>query len=316
LNPLATCASNNATGEQYCVCPPGYVHDFLSYHDKNCYLPENFMLYYLIASSFFMWGAILVMFLRLRTLRAAVFRLGYLYILILLFQWLWLLCIYLENGAYEAAAFFTFAWSTALLISSGEVVLFLTVPIYFVTGKSPGAWKKRVYAIMGCFIMLQFIATIIVMVYSRSSPEVYNYAYNAYLFALIFVIMGTDILLIMMGIPQLRTLITSLNSANAENRINQNDTRYDKLIVQLDALVVASVAVLLVTVPLFVIAIICSMVLGSVPYDCIFFVLISSSMWSVMPIYLRFYGEQQKDKAVDVISVNMSPDVNNEKSRI
>lgn len=100
-----SCAVSNETGEEYCICPPGFTHDFDWFHFPNCVSNLNNSKY------FFIQYAILASLLSLVLMKFIIFNFrsharqiaGLAFGFVFCIIW-FVLSFYLQGGCYESCA--------------------------------------------------------------------------------------------------------------------------------------------------------------------------------------------------------------------
>jgi hypothetical protein len=102
MNSKATC-ERQASGGESCICPSGFVRDYTGLHIDNCSMPEDYLKILFSACTVPMFIAIVSILSKVSTLQIGVRKLALAFSLCLLFQWAWILSIYLDNGSYEAS---------------------------------------------------------------------------------------------------------------------------------------------------------------------------------------------------------------------
>jgi hypothetical protein len=296
MNSDATCLIQ-PSGRQICQCPPGYVRDYTSLHNDNCSMPENFLLIWFVLSSLAYVMAILAIFWRLPNLRPRLKYLAWYYVFALLFQWMGTVPIYVENGTYEAALFFNWLWAEFLVFASVDISLAATAPVFATLGKPFESWRRFVY---GCVILISLSylgATLAVMVFARSPPEVYNVAYVVYVSYVIIVVISIAILLLG-KLFKLKKLVKGVIASQQQSGRNVDD--YQRVINQLDSIILASFGFTLAATPGALVTVIVASILGSFPMAYILLPIVSCSLWPNIPGILKFLSEDNKQHQVTV----------------
>lgn len=114
---------------QFCECPPGWTHDFVGCaHFRNCALPVDFLRIFFIVFTVVFWLTMFVVLWKLRLVksRGKMRTLSFACIIWSLFSWIHLLCVYLQDGFYEAGVV-----SFALIGINGYWIASYVIPLLF-----------------------------------------------------------------------------------------------------------------------------------------------------------------------------------------
>lgn len=128
---IAVCERNNQTNQETCKhCPPGYGPDLSFGHFENCSLPELFFPILLALLSPIYIFEIYYYVMLVRRLRDDLKRACIAVTCLCLSFWIWIICIVVEYGSYEAALTMMMITIVFALILAGLVQYSILKPIY------------------------------------------------------------------------------------------------------------------------------------------------------------------------------------------
>jgi len=234
-----TCAVSNATGEEFCVCPPGSSlgQDFDWFHFPNCVrhvdAAKHFFIQYVILAS-----VLCAVFLKLIVFD---FKSDARIIAILaasfIFTLIWfVLGFYLQDGCYEVCSVFANAAFILVDICMGKIIVVVMRPLYMMQNESFKQFRAAIYIWTGVLALAVVGAGVAMTATCRDAMAVWRFNTAA--------IVSTGLLWIG-GITQISfTLIASyrlkqkvVRTAKTVNDQNQRlDTRTKGLLRRIEVL--------------------------------------------------------------------------------
>jgi hypothetical protein len=305
LNPEATCA-NQGTDQEVCVCPKGYVHDFTGPHSDNCSMPESYLLILLCVNTVGYGISILAVLLKFAKLRVGVRRLAVYFAASLIFQWAWILSLYLQDGSYEGVPFFSWLWGEGLILCCREIAVQVTAPVFAILCKPIDSWKRVLDTFSICISILFLGISITGMIYARSEPRIYNPIYTAYLFFLFFLVCGLAALVVL-KLRELKRLLIETESNAPSSSLQENSRSYKGVVERINFMIIVVLGFGNICAPGYLIAALCMITLASFPMNFVFVTLISLSLWPSTPLVIIYFDGKQRDTTPRQLAIVVPP---------
>ena len=286
----ASCASlgNGTDVRQSCSCVEGYVHDFSYGHFENCSMPGHALVSILVSYSIAGLGCFLLLFrLQQRVKQANVKVVARLHIVNLILEWFHVLAVYLQNGVFEAGAFFACLNCIGLtFVSLGSAAIILG-PLYLTDLTKIQSMRKTFqgYGIISAGVWVVGYAGIAAS--CRIPDKTIFHGFVVYLLTLCIVQIASLTLLVCRTTMELYRQVSSVSVSSSGSRnqaaVNRFSTRLRRLSIGLIALGAIEVTPLL---PLPAVL----LVFGSIPYLWIFWALMICLNCFISVLILGFFS--------------------------
>lgn len=263
----ATCLRTNST--ETCVCPSGYMHDYVFGHFTNCSLPEDALLAIFVTFSivFFLCIVTLARYFIVVTGRPLK-RLLAMQIVNVSLDWLHIIAVYIERGAFEAAGIFAGLSCIGISLLAIEGSALFLAPMLTITPQLLQRMRRNFY--LAEFISSVFWAISFGGLAGSSRLENQEVHNGFFTFALVQVILQTIFLVLVVtrAMSQLEERIVAANSNPATAKNHSSDALAGRLRFARKGLLIATVLEIIPLIPLPII----NVIFGSVPYMWVFWV--------------------------------------------
>jgi hypothetical protein len=276
-----------------CDCPVGYMHDLTSGHFYNCTLPSNFLLILFIILSGLTMATFLILFRKLKQAKSTVKKVGIIYLILTMTDWLIVLSLYIENGRFYGANVFSVIRNITAAIFFVELILVLYGALLARFKQQTNRIRQIAYR--RCFAYFAVdLATHLAMLVTASEPNPvrYNTIFAFYLFY-------TSVGFASIG------LIFSIKSNSLQRMVKkmiiapepENGTKKElkKFLYRLNGVrdipFICAVGTSILVPALLLVTI------GSIPYSFAWVMTLHSHMVLISPFFLKFLGTQGKKQA-------------------
>ena len=298
LNDTSLCMAANATckldanNNQVCTnCPPGYTADFSYGHFSNCALPRLFFpVLFGILTPFFIFAFFAFVRLSLR-LRGDMKKICIAAIALISSFWLWLLCVVVENGAFEATNTFAVLSTVIALIYVGLIQFVILKPVYGVLLRPMYRMSRFIIGNKVVCILTLFGAYLALQYYLRRSTYMYN-------------LLTAIIHAIVVFFAIFEYVISALQSRNLQ-RLLKNSSGVEinggrslkPIIVRLEQLDVGFATFVIPTVVMNSLVYLFIFIVGSLPYYFIVLAVMHVSFLLTLPNIYWFLTPKPKDSS-------------------
>ena len=292
FNSASTCV-RLATGKESCVCPDGYLHDFVFGHDLNCVRPTWFLPAYFAVSTCGMGASMFINAREIPRLRSTSKRIAIVHLVALACEWLHILSVFIQDGNFAPGIVFAALFAPCIAYVGYLILMVLTSPVYAALKRPIKRWKNFIGCL--CSIFGGSGALILFVSIGFLGPDQIE-TFNG-LTAIMYIAVGSQFLIIviviLIKVHSLESMIRSLIRINTDN-LSLGSDRLHAFLRQLRSLKLALVPTL-ANVSLLALGII-YFEIGSVPYQFITWGLFFASLWPVTPLAVRFLRSRDKDR--------------------
>jgi len=295
MNAAASCIRNDPIQGEYCVCPDGFIHDFVWGRFSNCALPTWFLpTYFAFTTIGTVWTLALILPGALFRLKSRLKKAALCYCLSVSLEWLHVLCVFLQQGNFIPALVFLLFFPPVMLFTAYLMFKIIIDPVCTALG---GRYVRRravlqVYfvSIAAALFIVQSATLAFADVESKAARDMFNLLFVVQMFLFAFAYPVTALIIVL----QTQQLIDTIQSCRRDSQ--PPDQALEFFLGQLRALrktakILALNFVVLIPIPIAII------VIGSIPYQFVLWAINMSGIWPATYVIRRIIRAREKDEA-------------------